>query len=462
MRNIILLFLCFGLAVVVFHVLVPRVASRPPMRVAIGSGQAATAAAADEPTCRRLVRTFGIVPSQSWGSLPQRLRAVWASHGCDERVSRRFRERAARRGTRWIAPAVPPLSNNSTVVDIFWPGLGGVAQFRIPSLVSLGGASLIAFAEGRESVEDAGSIAIVYRSSVDGGMSWLPRDGIFMAKRASDLGDDSLVGGTLGNQVPIYLPATRTLLLIACSNGASATELSIRWRTVPKPQDRRVWLFRGRIQPDGSVAWVSGAREITRMVKRPEWTWYATGPGGGIVLANGSILIPANHAGANGQGEEGAGADSGDRSHLIVSHDSGVTWATIDGFAGPHTNEAAVAQLENGDVIVESRELFSGPRWMHVLPPTLDRRKDAFRLQSLIEPLTRGVHASITSVALFRDTGGGSSLPGSFGGSIGGITAGRSGNTGGGTTAGRSGNTAGGTSLFLAKTDATLWRQRLV
>ena len=46
---------------------------------------------------------------------------------------------------------------------------------------------------------------------------------------------------------------------------------------------RRVWLIRS---DDGGAAW-SAPREITSQVKRPGWTWYATGPGGGLVLRNG-------------------------------------------------------------------------------------------------------------------------------------------------------------------------------
>ena len=72
-----------------------------------------------------------------------------------------------------------------------------------------------------------------------------------------------------------------------CSNAASVNEDAIRAdSTVAAGAGRRVWLIRS---DDGGAAW-SAPREITSsQVKRPGWTWYATGPGGGFVLRNGRL-----------------------------------------------------------------------------------------------------------------------------------------------------------------------------
>ena len=55
---------------------------------------------------------------------------------------------------------------------------------------------------------------------------------------------------------------------------------------------RRVWISSST---DFGLKW-SKPHEITASVKLPGWTWYATGPGLGIQLQSGRLLIPANHA----------------------------------------------------------------------------------------------------------------------------------------------------------------------
>ena len=37
-------------------------------------------------------------------------------------------------------------------------------------------------------------------------------------------------------------------------------------------------------------------RHMRWQVKRKKWTWYAVGPGAGIQLSSGRLLVPANHA----------------------------------------------------------------------------------------------------------------------------------------------------------------------
>jgi len=56
--------------------------------------------------------------------------------------------------------------------------------------------------------------------------------------------------------------------------------------------------------------------EITAQVKKPEWTWYATGPGNGIQLKSGRLVIPCDHN----------TTDNRRFSHVIYSDDAGATW----------------------------------------------------------------------------------------------------------------------------------------
>lgn len=102
---------------------------------------------------------------------------------------------------------------------------------------------------------------------------------------------------------------------------------------------------------DNGVTW-STPREITRDVKKPHWRWYATGPGNGIQLSRGAhagrLLIPANHS------------DHSDpqrhpyRSHVIYSDDHGATW-NLGAVEEDKTNESALVELSNGDVLHNMR-----------------------------------------------------------------------------------------------------------
>ncbi len=59
-------------------------------------------------------------------------------------------------------------------------------------------------------------------------------------------------------------------------------------------------------------------KEITKNVKKDNWTWYATGPGRGIQISKGKhkgrLVIPANHIVAG---------TKKNYSHVIYSDDGG-------------------------------------------------------------------------------------------------------------------------------------------
>jgi sialidase-1 len=190
--------------------------------------------------------------------------------------------------------------------------------FRIPALCRAAKA-LLAFAEARPSVEDSGSIDLVMRRSTDGGRTWSELKKVVGDRQLSSAIAGVVGGMTLGNPVPLFVPPTShypegRLLLMFCSNAASVNEDAIRAdTTVAAGAGRRVWLSRS---DDGGAVW-SAPREITSQVKRAGWTWYATGPGGGLVLRNGSLVVPCTHS-VHGSNE--------DHSHLLSSHDGGETW----------------------------------------------------------------------------------------------------------------------------------------
>jgi len=78
---------------------------------------------------------------------------------------------------------------------------------------------------------------------------------------------------TAGNPAPVVDPGTGTICLLHSKNPGDVNEDTI----VRGEASRTVWIVSSS---DDGVTW-SPPREITRDVKKPEWTWYATGPGHG-------------------------------------------------------------------------------------------------------------------------------------------------------------------------------------
>jgi sialidase-1 len=150
------------------------------------------------------------------------------------------------------------------------------------------------------------------------------------------IGDDA--ANTVGNPCPVIDRKTGTIFLLTTRNLGTDREKDIIAGT--SQGTRTVWVMSST---DDGVTW-STPREITREVKQPDWTWYATGPGVGIQTKSGRLVIPANHADASGV----------HRSHLFYSDDAGKTW-TLGGSADAGTNESQVVELADGRLMLNMR-----------------------------------------------------------------------------------------------------------
>jgi sialidase-1 len=216
-----------------------------------------------------------------------------------------------------------------TQTEVFRAGEGGYHTYRIPALVVSAKGTLLAFCEGRRgSASDSGNIDVLLRRSFDGGKTWSP------VQVVADMGDD-----TVGNPAPVVDRKTGAIVLLLTSNPGAVTERQIVEGAYPP--GRSVWMARST--DDGST-W-SAPAEITAQAKRPEWSWYATGPGNGIQLRSGRLLIPCDHIRRDNRAMH---------SHAIYSDDGGRTWA-IGGVADEKTNESAAAEARDGSVILNMR-----------------------------------------------------------------------------------------------------------
>lgn len=225
---------------------------------------------------------------------------------------------------------------------LFKAGTGGYALQHIPGIVCLPDQTLLAYCEARRTREwgDWADIDILLRRGAAGGESWLPRQRL--AGRQ---------GVTTNN--PVMLVDARAGL-VHCLHSENYYRCLHRWsadggRTFSKPVD------------------ITYALE--RLQARHPWNVIAFGPGHGIQLRGGRLLLPfwcaLGHKAPNGHPR--AYDHHPSFCGALWSDDHGDTW---DGAAvaarntpeHPDPNEAAVAELSDGRVMMNIRSEAPGHR----------------------------------------------------------------------------------------------------
>ncbi len=210
--------------------------------------------------------------------------------------------------------------------------------FRIPAIVATNQGTLLAFSEGRKNnCGDSGDIDLVVKRSRDGGQTW---SGLCIVR------DDG--GNTCGNPAPVVDRNTGKIILLSTWNLGSDHESQIIEGT--SQDTRRIFVMSSS---DDGISW-SAAREITPDVKKPDWTWYATGPVNGIQMRagkfKGRLIIPCDHIEA---------VTKKYYSHTIHSDDGGSTWALGGTTPTDMVNECTVAELPNGKLLLNMRNYTS-------------------------------------------------------------------------------------------------------
>ena len=218
--------------------------------------------------------------------------------------------------------------------SVFISGEEGYACFRIPAILALPGNKLIAFAEGRKGgCSDTGDIDLVMKTSDDLGETW---------SSLSIIWDDSL--NTCGNPAPVYDKETGKIILLSTWNLGEDHESEIIGGT--SIDTRRIFV---RTSDDLGQSWTE-PKEITKQVKLPSWTWYATGPGSGLQLKsennNGRLMIACDHIEAESKKYF---------SHIIYSDDHGNNWQLGGTTPKDQVNECEVVQLSDGRLMLNMR-----------------------------------------------------------------------------------------------------------
>jgi len=222
--------------------------------------------------------------------------------------------------------------------DVFVAGQDGYHTFRIPSIIVTPKGTLLAFCEGRKrGTSDTGNIDLLLKRSFDQGRTWQPVQVVW---------DDST--NTCGNPCPVVDRTTGTIWLPMTHNLGQDREAQIVDGT--SKGTRSVWMTKST---DDGASWARPV-EITKTVKAANWTWYATGPGVGIQLKSGRLVIPCDNKVA---------VTTARQSHVIYSDDHGANWK-LGGGVGPNCNESQVVELADGSLLLNMRSYQANNRRM--------------------------------------------------------------------------------------------------
>lgn len=263
--------------------------------------------------------------------------------------------------------------------DVFTTGAQGYAMFRIPGIIVTPKGALLAYAEGRKnSSSDWADIDIVVRRSEDGGATW------------SDLKVIGRLPGAV-SQNPAAARLGRPVEHITYNNPVAFS-------------DRKKGLvhflycveymraFYMRSEDDGRT--FSAPVEITSTFDKFKsdypWKVLATGPGHGIQLKNGRLLVPVWLSTSEANPHKPSVAAT------IYSDDHGKTWKRGD-IAIPSSgeivdpSETVAEQLTDGRVMLNARTISPRHRRVVVISKDGARNWSAPRFQEeLVEPVCFG------------------------------------------------------------------------
>ncbi len=232
--------------------------------------------------------------------------------------------------------------------DVFPPGLNGIARYRIPGIVVTQKGTVLAYAEARKnSSSDWGEIEIHLRRSTDGGKTWEAAQHIAHLGTRLEGNPHKKEGGeneqTVNNPVAIVDRETGAIDFLYCINYA-------RCYSMRSLDDGLTW---------STPVDITATFEPFR--KHYDWKVIATGPGHGVQIKSGRLVVPIWIAYGK-EGDHGPSAAA-----TIFSDDHGKTWQAGDlclpnqgDFSNP--NETMITELSDGRVMLVARSVSKANR----------------------------------------------------------------------------------------------------
>lgn len=200
---------------------------------------------------------------------------------------------------------------------------------KIPTVVRTVSGVLVATGEAR--VGSCGDVAptdLVVRRSLDGGSTWSPPQILWSNSSETE-------SNVVGNAAPVVDQSTGKLWVLFNRN------------------NRETWITHS---DDEGATWA--APSCMPELQADDWVWVGLGPPAGLQLRSGRLLVPGYHGRVpmSDKSSLGSGFTHG---HTLISDDAGETWRLgCADFGGAHfVNELQAAQLANGTIVVNAREL---------------------------------------------------------------------------------------------------------
>lgn len=222
-----------------------------------------------------------------------------------------------------------PYFNRTT---LFRAGEAGYSTYRIPAIAVTTRGALLAFCAARVEPGDWSEIAIALRRSTDRGATWSPMQ--IIASRP---------GATVDNPTPIVDQQTGSLHFLH------------------QVDYERCFYLRS---DDDGQSWrepVEITATFDRFRDEYPWTVFAPGPGHGIQLKNGRLIVPVWLS--TGAGTEFGAGKRGHRPSIVsvvFSDDHGATWERGEVVARhsaetPNPSETDALELADGRVLLNIR-----------------------------------------------------------------------------------------------------------
>ncbi|MHC5056834.1 MAG: sialidase family protein [Planctomycetota bacterium] len=226
---------------------------------------------------------------------------------------------------------------------------------RIPGIATTRRGTLLAIYDARyESSRDLqGHMDIGLSRSTDGGQTWEPmRRVIDMGKwgglpeRYNGVSDACILVDERTDRIFV---AGLWMHGVKDSSGKwiGAKGWNHQWRTggsMPGFDPKETSQFMMVESSDDGVTW-SEPRNLTKMLKDPEWHLFAPAPGRGITMRNGTLAMPT----------QGRDRDGTPFSNITYSTDRGRTW-TVSAPASRNTTESQVVELADGSLMLNIRD----------------------------------------------------------------------------------------------------------